>query len=78
VVHREAVELGKETVTELQQLDDRGYSGHISYILHLLDRHAFRKLYLAGGFHPEKIADYRKSHGIVINLAAVSPCKGKR
>jgi hypothetical protein len=66
-VHRRAVELSKMTVKRLQQLDGTGYSGHISYILHLLDRPSFRKLYTSGGFNPKEIMSFGKKHGIVIN-----------
>ncbi|MBW1717643.1 MAG: hypothetical protein JRJ77_17835 [Deltaproteobacteria bacterium] len=54
----------------MQRLDDTGYSGHISFILYLLDKPGFRKLYLSGGFDPGKIARFGKSHGIVINRFA--------
>jgi len=66
-VHRKAVDLAKNTVKKLQQLDYTGYSGHISFILYLLDKPDFRKLYLAGGLDPGKIMDFGKSHGIIIN-----------
>ena len=66
-VHRQAVALAKETVSRLQRLDNTGYSGHISYILHLVERPGFRKLYASGGFNPRDIAAFGKTHGIVIN-----------
>lgn len=66
-VHRQAVELAKMTVKRLQQLDATGYSGHISYILHLLDKPEFRKLYKSGGLNPGAIMSFGKKHGIVIN-----------
>ena len=66
-VHRQTVELAKMTVKRLQQLDSTGYSGHISYILHLLDKPEFRKLYKSGGFNPGAILSFGKKHGIVIN-----------
>ena len=66
-VHRKAVALSKMTVQRLQQLDINGNSGHISFILHLLDRPGFRMLYQAGGFNPGEIASFGKTHGIVIN-----------
>jgi hypothetical protein len=69
-VHRQAVELAKATVKELQGLDETGYSGHLSFILHLLDRPDFRKLYLAGGFDPGKIAAFGKDRGLIINRFA--------
>ena len=66
-VHREAAARAGETVKALQRLDETGYSGHISFILHLLEQETFRKLYLAGGFDPSRIMEFGKSHGIVIN-----------
>ena len=66
-VHRQAVALAKKAVRAMQQLDDTGYSGHISFILHLLDRPSFTKLYLAGGFDPQKIMAFGRAHGIIIN-----------
>lgn len=67
LVHRPAVEKARETVRQIQQLDSTGYSGHISYILFLLDNKGFRKLYTKGGFDPERIKKYAKSRGILIN-----------
>lgn len=67
MVHRQAVELAKQTVKKLQQLDETGYSGHISYILHLIDTPDFRTLYKLGGFNPVDIMGFGKRYGIVIN-----------
>ena len=69
-VHRQAMELAEEAVREMQWLDDTGYSGHISFILYLLDRPSFVKLYLSGGFDPGKIARFGKPHRLVINRFA--------
>ena len=66
-IHRQAYELAKNTVGEMQRLDHTGYSGHISFILDLLDRTDFRSLYLSGGFDPAKIMTFGKTHGIIIN-----------
>ena len=66
-VHRQAVDLAQNTVKKLQHLDYTGYSGHISFILHLLDKPEFRNLYMAGGFDPGQIMEFGKSHGIIIN-----------
>lgn len=65
--HRQSTELARETVKEIQRLDDTGYSGHISFILYLLDMPGFRRLYLSGGFDPGKIAKFGKPHRLVIN-----------
>jgi len=71
-VHRQVVELARDTVRRLQQLDGTGYSGHISYILHMFSHPAFRRRYAAGEYKPEEIIDFGKSHGLVINRM-VSP-----
>ena len=69
-VHRQAAALAQETVQKIQRLDDTGYSGHLTYILALLEDRSFRRLYLAGGFDPAAISAFGKSHGIVINRRA--------
>jgi hypothetical protein len=70
LVHKQVAGLSQVTVKEIQRLDDTGYSGHISFILHLLDLGEFKKTYLSGGFNPALIADFGKSHGIIINRFA--------
>ena len=70
LVHKQAAAISRATVREIQMLDDTGYSGHISFILHLLEIAEFRESYLSGGFDPAMIADFGKSHGIVINRFA--------
>ncbi len=69
-VHRQAAALAKQAVKEIQRVDDTGYSGHLSFILHLLDRPGFTKFYLSGGFDPAKIAEFGKAHRLVINRFA--------
>jgi hypothetical protein len=69
-IHRQAFDLSRLTVREIQVLDDNGYSGHLSYILHLVDGEDFRKIYLSGGFDPGSIQKFAQSHGIVINRFA--------
>lgn len=66
-IHRQASELAKNTVREMQRLDHTGYSGHLSFILDLLDQTDFRRLYLSGGFDPGKIIAFGKAHDIIIN-----------
>ena len=72
-VHRQVMKLAGETVKDMQRLDHTGYSGHISFILYLLDKPAFRKLYLSGGYDPLKIREYGKTHGISINRVVSPP-----
>ena len=76
-VHRQAVDLAQNTVKKLQHLDHTGYSGHISFILHLFDKPEFRKLYMAGGFDPGQIMEFGKSHGIIINCWRDKRPRGK-
>ncbi len=66
-VHREVWSLSESTVSALQQLDDTGYSGHLSYILQLLQDPKFRKTYLDGDFAPDAIAATARKNGILIN-----------
>ena len=66
-IHRQAVEIGRQIREKIQQLDLSGYSGHISYILYLLDNDNFRKCYLSGKSDPKRIFDFGRSHGILIN-----------
>jgi len=61
------VELARQTRREMQRLDWNSYSGHISYILYLLDDRNFRELYLRRRFEPEKIAAFGRSHKLFIN-----------
>jgi uncharacterized protein len=69
-IHRQVYELSRRVITLIQQLDSTGYSGHLSFILHLIEDSAFRKLYLTGGFDPGRIRDFGRNHGIVINHQA--------
>ncbi len=67
IIHRHVMELGRKTIAGLQRLDHSGYSGHISYILHMLAAPKFLSTYLAGEFKPEEITVFGKTHRIVIN-----------
>jgi Fe-S-cluster containining protein len=66
-IHRKSVEMAKMTVKKLQHLDATGYSGHLSYILHLISTPDFKELYQTGGFDPAKIMSFGKKYGIIIN-----------
>lgn len=67
ILSRHVMAMGESAIKALQQLDDTGYSGHLSYILHMLDAPRFLETYLAGAFKPEEVADFGKSHQIIIN-----------
>lgn len=72
MLSKKVMALGQKTIRMLQQLDDNGYSGHLSYILHMLDMPAFLKAYLAGEYRPESVMAFGKTHGIVINRVMTS------
>ncbi|WP_319409363.1 YkgJ family cysteine cluster protein [uncultured Desulfosarcina sp.] len=67
VINRQVMAMGDEAIRALQQLDDSGYSGHLSYILYMLDNPAFISSYLAGEYRPESVMAFGKTHGIIIN-----------
>jgi hypothetical protein len=66
-LHLQVMEMAKETIRRLQRLDDTGYSGHLSIILHLLDQPSFLSIYMSGNHRPEAIADFGRANHIVIN-----------
>ena len=70
LVHKQAVSLAQKVVSDIQQLDDTGYSGHLSFILKLLQNKTFSNIYRAGGFDPGSIQKFGKKHGIIINRFA--------
>ena len=52
VIHRRAMALAAQTIHALQDLDPAGCSGHVSFILHLLDKVEFRRVYHQGLWNP--------------------------
>jgi hypothetical protein len=76
LIHRQVMVLGDEAISALQQLDDTGYSGHLSYILFMLDNPAFLTPYLAGDHRPEAVMAFGRTHGIMINRVAVQRADG--
>lgn len=71
IMSRHVMEMGERTIKALQQLDDTGYSGHMSYILHMLEASRFIETYLAGEFKPEEVTEFGKSHQILINRMVI-------
>ncbi len=71
LLSRHAMEHAENTLRQLQRLDETGYSGHISFILYMLDAPQFRDTYLAGDSRPEEIMDFGKTHRISINKMMV-------
>ena len=71
LISRQVMAIAEKTIAALQHLDDNGYSGHLSYILHTLDTPRFLATYRTGDFKPEEIMDFGKTHRIVINKMMV-------
>ena len=67
MVNRQVMEAADQSIRALQQLDNTGYSGHLSYILYMLSIPAFMDVYQTGAFKPEAVMEFGKSHKIVIN-----------
>jgi uncharacterized protein len=69
-VHRQVMAKAGAAITELRHSDPNGYSGHLSYILHMLTQERFASTYLAGHFEPESVMAFGKAHRISINRMA--------
>jgi len=67
MLHRAVMKTAAESIRRLQHLDDTGYTGHLSFILFLLDNPKFLETYLAGDHRPAEIMHFGKSHRIIIN-----------
>ena len=67
VVHRQSVVLGQKMEKELQELDLEGCSGHLSFILHLLKKEAFRLGYLQGSWKVEDFSDIITRYKLVVH-----------
>ena len=67
VVHRQAVMLGQKIEKELQELDLDGCSGHLSFILHLLEKNGFRQGYLRENWSTEKFKDLIERYELVVH-----------
>jgi Fe-S-cluster containining protein len=71
ILSRHVMALADSAIASLQRLDENGYTGHLSFILHMLDNPQFLKTYLAGDFKPGEIMAFGKTHRIVINKMVV-------
>jgi hypothetical protein len=67
VVHRQAAVLGQKIEKELQKLDPDGCSGHLSFILHLLEKNGFRQGYLRENWSAEKFKDIIERYELVVH-----------
>ena len=67
VVHRQAVMLGQKIEKELQKLDPDGWSGHLSVILHLLEKTGSREGYLRENWSTEKFKNRIERYELVVH-----------
>ena len=67
VVHKQAHVLGQKMEKELQKLDPEGCSGHLSFILHLLEKEPFRRGYLKGSWNVEDFRDIIEGYDLVVH-----------
>jgi len=67
VVHRQAYIIGQKTEKELQQLDSEGCSGHLSFILRLLEKNGSRQGYLRENWSTEKFKDIIERYELVVH-----------
>jgi len=77
MLSRQVMKMAEKTIRELQILDDTGYSGHISYAMHMLKTPKFLSTYLAGEHKPEEVMAFGKTHHIVINQNVSYSLKNK-
>ena len=73
LLNRQVMIIAEKRIADLQRLDDHGYSGHLSFILHMLDSPRFLTTYRSGDFKPEEIMAFGQSHQIVINRMVAGP-----
>ncbi len=66
-INRQVMAIANQTLNDLQRLDDTGYSGHMSYVLLMLNTPAFLNTYANQKFNPHEIMVFGKSHNIIIN-----------
>lgn len=66
-VHRGTRELVQATIRKLQELDDTGYCGHMSFVLALLEYPGFLDFYRRGAFNPASVAEFGLRYRLAIN-----------
>ncbi len=71
LISRRVMVMAQKAITALQRLDENGYSGHLSFILHMLESPRFLETYLAGASRPEEVMAFGKTHRIVINKMVI-------
>lgn len=73
IVHRAANQMVERTIEGLRMLDPHGLSGHVSFVLHLLEKDGFRRSYLKGTWKPETHADLMRRYKLTPNTTDGPP-----
>jgi Fe-S-cluster containining protein len=67
VIHRRAMALASRTIAALRDLDPAGCSGHLSFVLHLLDNKEFRRAYLQGLWDPGRLQELVERYQLTVH-----------
>jgi Fe-S-cluster containining protein len=67
VIHRRAMALASRTIEILQDLDPAGCSGHLSFILYLLEKQEFRRAHLQGRWNPGNFQDFVERYQLAVH-----------
>jgi hypothetical protein len=67
VVHRQAVVVGQKIEKKLQELDGDGCSGHLSFILHVLEKNGLQEDYLREHWATEEFKDIIEQYELVVH-----------
>ena len=67
VIHRRAMALASRTIEVLQDLDPAGCSGHLSFILYLLEKPEFRRAYLQGVWNAENFQELVERYQLTLH-----------
>jgi uncharacterized protein len=67
VIHRRAMALASRTIEVLQDLDPAGCSGHLSFILYLLEKQEFRRAYLQRVWNPGNFQELLERYQLALH-----------
>lgn len=67
VIHRRAMALASRTIEVLQDLDPAGCSGHLSFILYLLEKPEFRRAYLQGVWNAGNFQEFVERYQLTLH-----------
>ncbi|UCG14088.1 MAG: YkgJ family cysteine cluster protein [Deltaproteobacteria bacterium] len=70
VIHRRALQIGKQMEQALQKLDPEGCSGHLSFVLDLMGNKEFLQAYLRGDWNSEEFREIIQPYGLVVHKDA--------